>query len=178
MNSSVNPYAAPASTFDKAGEEANGGVWRSGKVLVLRRGANLPHRCLKCNAPATPGKPKKLYWHHWAVYLLVFINILIYIIVGLLLRKTATVALPICDAHRRRRFRRVAGALLAAVAMVVLMAVGEDALAAIGIAGLLIALLAAALLSRLTVPVRIDAEYVRLKGCGQEYLDSLPSLRE
>lgn len=32
---------------------ANGDVWREGDVLVCTAGANLPPRCVKCNAPAT-----------------------------------------------------------------------------------------------------------------------------
>ena len=56
------------------------------------------------NAPAE-GYTKKfnLSWHHPALYLIVLAGVLIYVIVALIVRKTARVNIPLCPAHRAKR---------------------------------------------------------------------------
>ena len=47
----TNRYGPPkAALEDRSGAET--GMWREGKVLVLRKGSQFPHRCIKCNEPA------------------------------------------------------------------------------------------------------------------------------
>ena len=48
------------------------GVWRDKATLIMSKDAQLPARCIKCNAPATGARlKKKLSWHHPAIYLLI-----------------------------------------------------------------------------------------------------------
>ena len=47
----LNPYDPP-SRSDEAGALAERGFWRDGDYLVVRRGHNLPDRCVLCNEPA------------------------------------------------------------------------------------------------------------------------------
>lgn len=61
----INPYAAPqhdlppdAATND-ADQKTGPDIWRDGKLLVLRHGAVLPDRCVKCNAPAEGRRKRK-----------------------------------------------------------------------------------------------------------------------
>ncbi len=86
-----------------------GEVWRDGKKLVLTKGAELPYRCIKTNAPADRLLKRTLYWYPVWVYVLL-ISPLIFVIVALIARKSAKVAIPVCDAIHRKRFK----ALLAA----------------------------------------------------------------
>lgn len=59
----INPYAAPQSDPPKAAtndaDKRPGDVWRDGKLLVMRHGAVLPDRCVKCNAPAEGRRKRK-----------------------------------------------------------------------------------------------------------------------
>jgi hypothetical protein len=64
----------------------------------------LPPFCVKCGQPATD-KPivKRFSWHHPALYLLVLVALLIYVIVALVVRKTVRVGVPLCARHAQRR---------------------------------------------------------------------------
>jgi hypothetical protein len=64
----------------------------------------LPPVCVKCGQPA-PGEPvvKTFSWHHPALYLLILIAVLIYVIVALVVRKTIRVGVPLCSRHAQRR---------------------------------------------------------------------------
>ncbi len=77
---------------------------RKGKQLVVELGAVFPDRCLKCNAPAEGFKKRfNVSWHHPALYLLVLLGLLIYVIVALVVRKTARLDIPLCPRHRALR---------------------------------------------------------------------------
>ena len=78
--SDFNPYAPPqAEIVDRnliLGEK--GDLWRDGKLLLIRKGAELPDRCLKCNEPAEGYRLKRtLSWHPPGWYLLVLLNLII-----------------------------------------------------------------------------------------------------
>ena len=66
-------------------------VWRNNSVLVMTKEALLPNRCIKCNAPAEEQLKHRLTWHHPGLYLLALASILIYVVVAMVVRKTATV---------------------------------------------------------------------------------------
>ena len=77
---------------------------RQGDKLIVPKGAPLPNYCVKCGQPVT-GEPfkKTFFWHNPWLFLLVLVNILVYAIVSMILRKRADLALPLCDDHRQRR---------------------------------------------------------------------------
>jgi hypothetical protein len=84
-------------------------IVRSGSNLFMalplpRNPVYLPPSCVKCGAPAT-GKPveKNFYWHHPAIYLVILISPLVYVIVAFAVRKTVRVAVPLCAEHARKR---------------------------------------------------------------------------
>ncbi len=66
--------------------------------------AQLPPVCVKCGAPAT-NKPlqKTFYWHQPALYLIIILSPLIYVIVAMIVRKSIKVAVPLCFEHAKRR---------------------------------------------------------------------------
>lgn len=153
-------------------------LWRSGKVLVAKHDAVLPDRCVKCNAPATRRLPRKLYWHHPAVFLLILCSILIYLVVAIIVRKRANIDIGLCQAHFERRKRDILISWVAAllgIGMIVAAVMYESGLAGVGGAVVLIgSLVYAAVVTPMVSPKRIDREQVFLKGACKEFLEGLP----
>ena len=182
MSAVMNPYAPPKSKLSDV-PAGNQSMWRDGKNLVLVRDSDFPDRCVKCNDPATPPLRRyKLYWHSAWLYLLVLVNILIYLVVALVVRKRAEVEVGLCERHQRRVLTgRAIGwggfaALLGATVLGV--AFGWNGMLVLSALLLLPWALATLLTLRIVYPTRIDKELVRLKGCGEEFLASLPHSKE
>lgn len=171
-----NPFAPPKASLSPA---SPGGIWRDGRILVLTPGSALPPRCVKCNAPAVqPQKNRTVYWHQPWIYLLILANVLIYLIVALIVRKKAVVAPGLCPAHRRRHWTGLAvgwsSLPLFFVLAIVSAATDECLWMILGLVAFLAALVTGIILSRIVLADRIDGDFVRLKGCGQAFLDSFP----
>jgi len=176
-----NPYAPTRASLEHAQtveDPAGAGVWRQGKVLVMLREHDLPDRCVKCNEPAeAPTKVRKVYWHHWTIYLLILLNIIIYAIVGLIARRKGTVAPGLCHDHKqRRRILLAAGwiGVLAGIAAIYVGMAASSGLLVAGVLALLAGIVTALFAARLLYAQRIDKTHLYLKGCGAEFLDSLP----
>ncbi len=88
----VNPYAAHRAALEAPPDQGQD-LWRDGnEILVCRRDAIFPGRCIKCNEAADPPPVRyKLTWHHPGWYVLVFVYLLIYLVVALLVRKRAQI---------------------------------------------------------------------------------------
>jgi hypothetical protein len=183
----VNPYAAPREAGyyvpPQSGASAPfAGLWRQGNQLVMHKLAPLPDICLKSNQPATRRLKRKLSWHHPAVYLAILAHLLIYVIVALVIRKTATIHIPLTEewfAIRRRRMLFSWGAILLSMMLfaVSVSVIDREAWAPLVLIVSLLLFLAAAiygLLScRLVWPKRMTDDYIWLKGVHQEFLDRL-----
>lgn len=177
-----NPYAPPAAELRLVSAEL---CWRDGRHVVLRRGGDLPPRCLHCNAPGLPSARARAYsWHSPWLYLLLPVNILLYAVVALLARKTVKLHPVLCDLHRRaqRRFWLLCfGLMTGGFGLLYAATPGQgldesQAMAALLLSPLLLLLaivIAAWKLGQLTT-TRIDADCVRLRGAGKPFLDSLP----
>jgi hypothetical protein len=181
MSMEINPYAAPHTDVNAspgsqyASEKA---YWRSGPILFARNGATLPSRCVKCNADlAEPLKRKRFYWHHQAVFLLVLINVIIYAIAAMIVRRHADLTFGLCPAHRRRRNRFLIGGLAGALVSLLLMVVGMSenlpGLAVFSLVAFLVFLIITVVKGRTLFPVRIDKSAAQLKGCCEAFLASL-----
>ncbi len=180
-----NPYAPSRASLKPApaigGETAD--VWRDGKWLVMQVDAALPHRCVKCNAPAgMPMKRKVFYWHHPAIYLLLIFWIVIYVIVAVIARKTLKLEVGICEEHRRTRRNALTigvigmfGSIPAAIALGTLDQPGLALL--VGIGGFIGFVIYLMIKARILYAKKIDADEARVGGCGEEFLASLPSYR-
>src|SRR5205823_1849746 len=103
---SINPYASPQ-TSGRGPVEArcSNGAWRSGKLLVVFGDAELPNRCVKCNALIDDRRVYlKLSWHaRWIYYGLLF-GILPYLMLRAVLRKRWGIYVSVCEKHRRLSF--------------------------------------------------------------------------
>ncbi len=102
-----NPYAAPKSKpfvrdpyFDGPTE-----AWRDGELMVVRKGAELVDRCLKCGEPTDGYRfSRVLYWHKPMYYLVFFlISPLLYILIYFFVRWQGKVTVSLCARHRRKR---------------------------------------------------------------------------
>src|SRR6185369_13936838 len=156
-------------------------IWRNDSTLVMTKEALLPNRCIKCNAPADEQLKRKLTWHHPALYLLVIASLLIYAVVAMVVRKTATVNIGLCEDHSSTRRRNIAitWALgLASVAGFVVAVMLEDGtFAVLGIFLLLATAIYGIVTLRVVVPTKIDDYFVWLKGIDTNYLQQFPEWR-
>jgi hypothetical protein len=180
MNDPLNPYAPPKSIIEPARLDSLGRCWRKGNLLFMEQGAALPCRCVKCNAPVTtPIKARKIYWHAPGWFLLILVNLLIYAIVALAIRKKATIAPGLCPKHASRRNAWMAFGWLGSLGGLFLGMWGlisqHGDFIGIGFLLFFVALIAGLIGARIVTPTRIDPQLITLKGCGREFLDSLPS---
>lgn len=170
-----NPYAPPQT---KVIEINDGQCTREGDAVLIQRGSDLPPRCIKCNAPIEePIKEIKLYWHSPWLYLLILVNILLYAIVGLIVRRKVSVSPGLCKTHaaKRRRglftFLGLAGAC-SGLAIGLVGADQSEAAIALFLFAILI-LIIGALVSRKVYAKKITKEYARIGGCKEPFLASL-----
>jgi hypothetical protein len=168
-----NVFAPPkASLFDRNSAE---GCTREGKDVIVQRGSDLPQRCIYCNEPAvTPVKRRKVYWHTAWLYLLILINILLYAIVAIVVRKSFEVSPGLCPAHNSRRNTWIWSLFAAAI----MLAVAGVLVPPNGIGPLLFLLALVALVSiifaaRTLYPREITKEYAKLRGCKEPFLASI-----
>jgi|SRR5579859_5536457 len=165
-----------------------GQVTRSGKTLIVPRGAILPPFCVKCGIPAD-GEPikQKFRWHSpWWIALLV-LGPLLWVIVAMI-NERMDLAVPLCNAHRnmprgRRRTLLIIGVLLLAASLAAGIAFGRlfnspyDGLLCV----LLLMLMALVLLMLLRNalgnslrPTHIDEIGGQFKNAGEDFLNKFP----
>jgi hypothetical protein len=155
-------------------------IWRDGKKIVASDGAHFPARCVKCNQPTTePPLKRKLYWHNPIFYLLIFLQIFIYIIVAMIVRKRASVEFHLCREHLDRRKKFLIGVwlslLLGIVGIVWGIAESHGYVAIAGIVLLLLALTLGIFGVRPLATVKIKDKTVWMRGAGKDFLASLPT---
>jgi len=185
MSISENPYQSPvaAELAVDAKVVPTDGLWRKGNLLVMRKRAILPDRCVKSNQPTERRLRRNLSWHHPAVYLAILPGLLIYIIIAIILTKRATIHIGLSDewfAKRRRTILISWTIVLVSIAMVVLGCAGVEEsdifglLIPVGFLAFLIGAFYGLIAARMVTPTRIDDEYVWLKGVNREFLAELP----
>jgi hypothetical protein len=158
-------------------------LWRSGRVLVMSKEALLPDRCVKCNEPVHGRRLKRnLYWHSQYVYLLIVLNLLIYAIVALIVRKRAKIQIGICGRHLMRRRIAIAIGWVAGLGGFMLFAASLTnnwgSLALIGFLLFLGGLIFGAVVGPVVSAKKIGPQFVWVKGVCQPYLETLPEWTE
>ena len=158
-------------------------IWRSDRLLVMSQGAELPDRCVKCNAPAHGQRlRRKLYWHSPYIYLLILLNLLIYVIVAMIVRKRAQVEVGLCEPHRSQR--RLAIGLgwlmgLGGLALFILSLVNNWGwFALLGFVLFITGLVWGAAKGPVISAKKIDPQFVWVKGVCRDYLATLPEWRD
>jgi hypothetical protein len=155
------------------------GMWRQNSTLVMAKNAQLPALCVKCGEPvAAADFKRRLRWHHPALYLVLLLNWLCYVIVALCVRKQATIHVGLCPTHRAKRRSAIilSWALLSLGIMLVVFGLSNDLLNLAGLGGLNIlgALIYAAVAVPLVRVKKIDEHFIWLKGVDESYLAQLP----
>ena len=153
-------------------------IWRDNAILVMTKEALLPNRCVKCNEPTGERLKRKLTWHHPAIYLTVLISILVYAVIALVLRKSATVNIGLCEEHFDIRRRNLAITWILGIAAVLcfpLAAFLEDGVVMLlGVVLLLATAIFGTVTLRVVVPTKIDEHFVWIKGITPDYLRDFP----
>lgn len=185
-HSAVPDYGLPrgsqgSSDYSLGFTQEGGGIWRDGKTLVMQKTARLPDYCIKCGAPANGSHlRKKLSWHHPALALLVLVGVLIYVIVALVVRKSAIIDISLCEEHLRKHRTAVIVSwliCLTGVALIVLAIAEESGGSALfGVLLLFASAISAATWARVVTVKKIDDQYVWLKRIDENFLARLPSL--
>ena len=159
-----------------------GTAWSSGQSVVVPLGGPLPARCVRCNR-APDGKliKRTLYWHQPWLYVLL-ISPLIYVIVALLVRKTAKIEIPLCARDRSRWQTTIAisaiGAVVALVAFFVAVAYEQYFLSLVAGIGFVTALVLGISRSQLLTAHKIDQDYIWLRGASAGYRRMLPEMEK
>lgn len=171
-----NPWTPPATTSLEA--SIADGVWREGDEVVMLRSAELPLRCIHCNAPVF-GRPRRqwLYWHRPGWYLLLVLNFVVYLLVAIVIRESAVIRPGLCRWHRRRRTAALIMGFVALIAMlrVAFSHAGSVEVLLGGVAIGFLVIVVTAWIARTLRPSRIDGHTIRLKGAGAAFLASLPT---
>ncbi|QIF03547.1 DUF4339 domain-containing protein [Roseimicrobium sp. ORNL1] len=157
------------------------GPWRDGQLLVTLKNTPLPEACLKCGAPPVKQVKKALSWHHPALYLIIFVGLLIYLILALCLRKTATIFVPLCAECNGRRKRNglisflgFAGALVAFIVAGATLEGDASTAAVLAGVGLLLFSLIWMASTQLVLAKKINETHAWVKKAGSPFLDRLP----
>ena len=158
------------------------GVWQSGDLLVIRRGAEVPDRCIKTNQPAHGKRFKAtLYWHHPAINFLL-ISPMLYVILAIAANKKAIVYLGVTEEVLKKRKRAILSGWGTGIAGIVLF-FSSFSVESESVMGVLISLSLILMLGGLIVGItkgylikatRIEYEYVWIRGVSKEYLAFLP----
>ncbi len=183
-----NPYAPPK-VHEVRPVERPGLAWRDGQMLMVRKGAELPDRCLKCNASAEGYRFKRsLTWlsPYWAILILVC-GPIPFAIIYLCLCARGKLTAGLCPVHRTSRRRAIAIGWLT-----VLLGVGSMIVAGFlsdartipsnvipfvilsGIILVIVGLLVVAIGAQVLVPSRIDKHFIWLKKVSPAYLATFP----
>lgn len=153
-------------------------IWRDRSILVMTKQALLPNRCIKCNEPTGERLKRKLTWHHPAIYLTILASILVYAVIAMVLRKTATINVGFCEEHLAKRHRHLMITWALGIAGVLSFPFGgalEDVnTIVIGILLLGAAAIYGIVTLRVVVPTKIDDHFVWIKGINSEYLQEFP----
>ena len=153
-------------------------IWRSKSDLVMTKQALLPKRCVKCNAPARQTLKRNLRWHHPAVYVAILGSLLLYVVLSMVLSKSATIHVGLCDTHLAARKRDIiitCFLVLVSLAGFYFAAVMEDLnLFFVGAIVFLGGVIYGVIQTRVVVPKKIDDHHVWLTGVNDNYLLQFP----
>ena len=190
MNEEYNPYRTPESnqfnpytppTNKVSQDTLSTPYWAEGKYLVMPiKQVELPHRCVRCNAYVTePIKTRTAYWHTPALYLLILLSWLVYVIVALIVRKKVLVKPGLCEEHLKRYNTWLYaswGVFFVSFITLMINATGPDSSELFGLSllGILVGILMVAINARVLTIHKIVGDRVYFKKCGQAFLNSLP----
>ena len=186
-------YSTPASYAFQPGQAAP--MMRDGNLLITPPHVTLPHQCIICGKDPAKRYQKTLYWSSPLWALTILIGVLIYLIIVLIVRKSGVVNFGLCEEHVARRKRGILimsvlvtlSILMLIVLPIAAVGLAEEniipksmgaTLAILGVVFAFTSLIVLIVMSNRIVPgLRaryIDNYMMKLHGCGQPFLESLP----
>lgn len=178
MSDNFNPYQTPNATLTK--QTLDNLSVDAKNILFVPFDNDLPPCCIKCGKEVTGNiKTRKMWWHHSGWYLLILINILIYALVAVAVRKKTSLSVGLCEEHARSRKKKIFGWLALSIVTFMLPIFSlswegdYEAMRVILFVISVISLMAAALSSSLIRLIRIDKSGAYIKGLPEAYLDGI-----
>lgn len=185
-----NPYQPP-NTLLKKKEGSQQSLWSdvSGKYLYVEHDAVFPDRCIKCDQPVRYRLVEcKLYWTNpfWIYLLIVIIfvappiGLFLFIFIGLMAQKKATITVGLCEKHRiRKRNAIIFGWSIFLLSMILVYFFYQIIFysTAISIYFMLCVTLTTVIslsISRTVTPKRITEDYILIKGVSKEFISHFP----
>lgn len=172
----VDNYYAPPTADTAFTPTAGTLIYREGNAVVVSAlGASLPPRCVRCNQPASNRLLRRLYWHHPALYLLLFVGLCFYLIPALIVRKKAVVEVGLCDQHHKRRMLGILLGWLGFLVSLAMVIATMEAYPAVGLCsmfGMIVLPIVGLVMARVVTATRIDDRQAWLKT-GRPFLESI-----
>jgi hypothetical protein len=158
------------------------GPWRDGKYLVVTKLGPMPPCCIKCGNAPSKSLRRTLTWHHPALYLIIFVGILIYVIVAVIVRKTAKLLFPVCAECNARRVRNIAIGWLSFLLAIALffgsayLTTDDDVTTGVALAGGVVLLITVvwAVAVQFVLARKITDQFVWVRKISPKVLDTLP----
>ena len=172
-----NPYAAPQSAVLPPALERSGGTedcWRDGPDLLARPQADLPRYCVKCGEPAVDYRKRSFYWHSPWLYLLILLQMIIYLIVALIVRRQGQHQVGLCAAHQGQRRRFILMAWLSPLPLMGGFMLETGTTMLLGSLAFLVMLFWGLIGMRILKPRRITRELAVYGGVSPRLLERLP----
>lgn|SRR5262249_16983762 len=172
------PESVQTARFQAAPIPASG-VWRDGSLLVMQKGATLPNRCLKCNAPGNGQWVTRTL--RLADSKMAFLRFIPYVRLIYWIWRAASqsveVSFELCNEHHSRINTLTTAGTIMRLAGLVLLLYGLYEESLLWIPGLFVGVIGTGIS---TIPIvkasRIDDYYVWISGVDPGYLSALPSV--
>lgn len=172
-----NPYAAPQSAALAPPLERSAGpenCWRDGPDLLARPHADLPCYCVKCGEPAADYRKRSFYWHSPWLYLLILVQMLVYLVVALIVRKQGHHQVGLCATHQGQRRRFILMAWLSLLPLFGGFVVESGPALLLGLLAFFVMLFWGLIGMRILKPRRITSELAVYSGVSPRLLARLP----
>jgi len=173
------PGAVPVISYaTPAGSAPAGGAWRDGPKLVMHKAGHLHDACVKCGQPPQKWLKRNLVWYPPIAYIGLLAGILPFAIIALIMQKKATIIVPLCADHLRKRLHGILigwCVVLASFAVMIggPMMLNQPILILVGLIILIIGAYMAQSAAQPLKPAKIDDQYAYLKGAGEPFLSHL-----
>ncbi|MFM7163133.1 MAG: hypothetical protein ACKO3P_22510 [Planctomycetaceae bacterium] len=161
------------------------GIWREGRLLVMRKDAELPYRCIKTNTPADVWLKRDLSWAPWWVLVMLALSLPIGLVCYLIVGKRAKIRIGLCEQRRAARIRAICvawGLVLLGVGLLFYGFASANGvppsplwwLVAAGVLTIWTGIIVGMSLPGVIVARRISENYIWLKGVHPDYLAEFP----
>ncbi len=154
------------------------GIWRNNDILMMHKNATLPDICIKCGEHAGGVRlRRKLRWHSPYYYLLLLVNLIVYIIVASVASKRAIIDFPICSKHleSRKKAMLISWTVTGTGFLLMFLTKYSPAFLFFGLLILFIGLVFIAITSTVVKVKKMDDNYVWLKGVNKTLLEQFIS---